>query len=471
MKDLNLVGKHVHFIGIGGSGLSSIAVLLKERGVFVSGSDMQTSLITQKLLGVGLDIKAGHRPENITGADLVVRSSAVKENNVEVQAALAAGIPVLKRETFMPYLIGNRDTIAIAGTHGKTTTTTLIAWLLHELDLDPSYIIGGNSPDLGGSAHAGKDNIFVIEADEYDRMFLGLTPKIAVVTNVEHDHPDCYPTELDYRQAFADFIERLDDDGVLLACEDNPGSRMLIETAQNFGHLTSSYSINKDTADYFADDIKTNDIGGCSFSLNVKGRKVVDEVQLQIPGKHNVSNALAALGVVDILGLSLEAAARHCPGFSGSDRRFEIKGEPNQILLIDDYAHHPTEIRATLAAARLRYPNRRIWVVWQPHTYSRTRTLLNDYLTAFDEADRLIVTEIYAAREQKPADDFSGRNVVEFLIKNSSEPNQSIVFEPELSETASFLRSSLITGDVLLVLSAGNADWINSYLLEELSKK
>ncbi len=197
MENKDLAGKHVHFIGIGGSGLSSIAVLLKERGVIVSGSDQHESIVTQQLTSLGMTVALGHSQENIAGANLVVRSSAVKDENVEVQSAINAGIPVLKRETFLPYMIGAQDTIAIAGTHGKTTTTALIAWLMRKIDLDPSYIVGGFSSDLGGSAHYGRENLFVIEADEYDRMFLGLTPRIAVVTNVEHDHPDCYPTEAD----------------------------------------------------------------------------------------------------------------------------------------------------------------------------------------------------------------------------------------------------------------------------------
>jgi UDP-N-acetylmuramate--alanine ligase len=455
---------HVHLIGIGGTGLSAIARVLLETGSTVTGSDRVESPYVRDLRAAGATISLGHRPENVTGADLVVRSSAIPDDNPEVVAARAAGIPVLKRADFLGSLMEAKTGIAVAGTHGKTTTTAMIAWILSALKQDPTFIVGGTLTNLGVNARAGKGPAFVIEADEYDRTFLGLKPLIEVVTNVEHDHPDCYPTAADFQAAFEDFVRLLPAGGTLVTCAEDPGASQLIVEAGKLDRNVLAYGVRPTVTgglfmmDTYAEVVVHNDRGGYTFSASVLGHSC--SVMLQVPGMHNVRNGLAALTVVALLGLPLEAASQALGDFSGTGRRFEVRGEAGGVVVIDDYAHHPTEIRATLAAARARYFGRRIWAVWQPHTYSRTRTLLTSFASAFDDADEVIVTEIYAAREARQ--DFSAEEVV----KTMSHP--SARFIPELSDVSNYLLSHLHPGDVLLVLSAGDADQVSTQVLARL---
>jgi len=459
-----------HLIGIGGSGLSAIAVVLLERGYLVSGSDRQLSDLAKMVQEAGGRVHIGHNPENVAGAEIVIRSSAIPDDNVEVQAALDMGVPVLKRADFLGHLMELQTGIAIAGTHGKTTTTAMIAWILAQLDKDPSYIIGGVSKNLQRNAHAGKGEYFVIEADEYDRMFLGLNPQIAVVGNVEHDHPDCYPTEVDYFQAFEDFVNRLMPGGVLIANGDDPGAQSLLDKAAANGVITKSYGIGEHDHDLWADNLISNPQSGSSFTVHWKDPVTAPtSVSLRAPGEHNIQNAMAAMAVSDYLELPLDAAARALGEFEGTGRRFEVRGEQAGTIVVDDYAHHPTEIKATIAAARARYPDHRIWAVWQPHTYSRTRTLLDGFVKAFDEADQVLVTDIFAAREMPPADGFSTNQVVEALknVKNGS----LVHFSAELHDAKDFLLTQVRPGDVVLVLSAGDADKISTQLLDGLSMR
>ena len=464
---------HVHLIGIGGSGLSAIANLLLERGEVVSGSDRQMTPAAQAIQAAGAQVTIGHKPENIIGADLVVRSSAIPDSNPEVQAAQAAGIPVFKRDGFLGTLLQGYRIIAVAGTHGKTTTTAMIAWVLTRLGTDPSYIIGSTAINLGGNAHAGKSDLFVIEADEYDRMFLGLSPTIEVVTNLAHDHPDCYPTMADFTTAFEAFAARLLPGGILLACSDDPGALRLLQRVAGRRGSTRSYGQDRSPVavqpDYYASDLHQNEQGGMTFTLRMReldaGKGSSLKVHLKVPGRHNVLNALAVMGVAHLLELPLAAAAGALGEFRGTSRRFELRGEVDGIQVIDDYAHHPSEIKATLAAARGRFPGRRIWAVWQPHTYSRVRLLLDDFAGAFTDADMVLVTEIYAAREAPPQDAFSARRVVEAM------PRKDVYFVPDLAQATRFLVEGLRSGDVMLVLSAGDADQISKDVLEQLSNR
>ncbi|MGB8213199.1 MAG: UDP-N-acetylmuramate--L-alanine ligase [Anaerolineales bacterium] len=454
----------IHLIGIGGTGISAIARVLLEMGHTVSGSDRVESPFTRDLQSAGVTIHIGHRPENVVGVDLVVRSSAIPDNNPEVSAARAARIPVLKRANFLGSLMEGKTGIAIAGTHGKTTTTAMLAWMLTALNQDPSFIVGGVLTNLGVNARAGKGNAFVIEADEYDRMFLGLKPAIEVVTNIEHDHPDCYPTLADLQAAFMEFVQRLPANGTLIACSEDPGAFALLNKAEKIGEAVLTYGLKPRSSDgreidTYTSLISVNGKGGFTFSACVLGDSVT--VELQVPGKHNILNALAALTVVKLLGLPLAGAAEALNQFAGTGRRFEVRGEVNGITVIDDYAHHPTEIQATLAAARYRYPRSTLWVVWQPHTYSRTQALLDDFANSFGNADEVIVTEIYAARE--PKRDFSSRQVVDAMPRLAQ-------FIASLSEVSNYLISHLRPGDVLLVLSAGDADQISTNVLTHLKE-
>jgi UDP-N-acetylmuramate--alanine ligase len=449
--------QRIHFIGIGGTGLSAIARLLAERGASVSGSDRVLSPLAQDLIAAGIRVFSGHAAENITGANVIVRSSAVPDDNPEVLAARALGIPVLKRSEFLGRLLDDKKVIAVAGTHGKTTTTAMLAWTLTSLGLDPSYIIGGVARNLGSNAHAGQSEYFVIEADEYDRMFLCLHPAVAVVTFLEHDHPDCFPTMEDYREAFEEFTGQIQSGGSLITCSDQ---RETFDLAFAVPQGVQAYTYGLSTpAHYRIPDAQTNGLGGFSGTVFHQGA-LLTHLDLQAPGRHNLSNALAALAAAHRMGLDIVAATAALNAYQGSGRRFEIIGEANGITVIDDYAHHPTEIRATLAAARARFVDRRIWAVWQPHTYTRTLTLMDDFRAAFTDADRVIITEIYAAREQ--TEPFSAALVVEGM----SHP--AVKFIPDLEEVTRQILAELRPGDVLLVLSAGDADRVSAGVLAEL---
>jgi UDP-N-acetylmuramate--alanine ligase len=454
--------KHYHFIGIGGTGLAPIARILLERGNRVSGSDRILSPQAHELMALGAVVSEGHDGRNVAGAEVVIRSSAIPDGNPEVQAALAAGIPVLHRKEFLKELTAGKDTIAVAGTHGKTTTTAMITWALVSLNQDPSYVIGSISKNLKNSAHAGQGSHFVIEADEYDHMFLGLTPRVAVITFVEHDHPDCYPTPASYEKAFVDFAGQVLPGGVLLACQDNDGAcKVLGQAPLSINSFT--YGLDPRAA-YEAQEVKPNEQGGFSFKavFHSGGPRVqhLGMVALQVPGEHNVRNALAAMAVVHQLNLSTTTAAEALGTFAGTSRRFDLRGEVNGIAIVDDYAHHPTEIRTTLAATRARYPERRIWAIWQPHTYSRTEALFDEFTQAFKDADQVIVTEVYAAREQ--SDGFSAQQLVKKM------QHSSVHFSPDLEEAAGYLLNHLQSGDVVLVLSAGDADQISTRVLAAL---
>ncbi len=462
---------HVHFIGIGGSGLSAIARLLLESGYTVSGSDRALTPFADEVRKAGATVYVGHHARNVAGADWVVRSSAITEDNPEVQAAAQTKIPVYKRADFLGELMAEKTGIAIAGTHGKTTTAAMTAWVLTELKRDPSFIVGSVMKNLGVNARAGKGKLFVIEADEYDNMFLGLKPQIEVITNLEHDHPDFFPTFAVMVQAFETFVNLLPADGTLIVCAEDAGASALIPRVRKAGKNVIAYGVQKDNTinaplRVLARDVKPNKRGGFDFvaSSNLKSTGLDSvEVSLQVPGEHNVSNALAVLAIVDVLGLSREKAAQALGKFTGTGRRFELRGEADGVSVFDDYAHHPTEIKATLAGARARYPERRIWAVWQPHTYSRTQALYLEFSRAFKDADEVIVTEVYAARE--PKQDFTAAEIV------SGMPHRSARFIAALSNVTEYLFKNLQAGDVLIVLSAGDADQICTNVLKALKER
>ncbi|MGB2909645.1 MAG: UDP-N-acetylmuramate--L-alanine ligase [Anaerolineales bacterium] len=460
----------IHFIGIGGTGLSAIAMVMLERGFKVSGSDRQVSPQTKRLQAAGVDVYLGHSAENISGADIVLRSSAIPDDNVEVLASVKAGIQVMKRADFLSQVIADQRCVAIAGTHGKTTTTAMIAWILSQLKYDPSYIIGSESKDLCNNAHAGRGNHFIIEADEYDCMFLGLQPYIAVVTSVEHDHPDCFPTSQDFYHAFLDFLMQIEPDGALLVCGDDPGaSRLLNETnippdrSLVYGISDEQYRVKLVQSainyDFQAKNLVLNDLGGYNFEFVGEDVERRAKVSLQVPGIHNVRNATAALAVSDLIGVSVVEAASEISRFRGTERRFEVRGEAQHVTFIDDYAHHPTEIMATLSAARMRFPNRNIWAVWQPHTYSRTRTLFTEFAGAFRDADHVLVTDVYAARESAPENGFSAEQVVE-AISNEKNSSSDVHYVPGILDARDHLLKTTQPGDVVIVLSAGDANQI-----------
>jgi UDP-N-acetylmuramate--alanine ligase len=455
---------HYHFIGIGGTGLAPIARVLLEKGHQVSGSDKQLSDMAKDLQSLGVKVILGHDAKNIQGAKMVIRSSAVRDDNPEVREALQNHIPVLKRSEFLKHLIGGQMCIAVAGTHGKTTTTAMIAWTLRVMGLDPSFVIGGISKNLKTNGHFGKGKYFVIEADEYDYMFYGLAPFLEIVTHVEYDHPDLFSTPENYHQAFEGFVSRLLPRGNLLLCSDDPGSlslRSLVKAA----HRVCTYGIHNDS-DFKAINLSLNSKGCFDFDavqIEHDHLSTINHVSLAVPGEHNVLNALAAIAATHILCLSPIESVTALQDFSGVGRRFDILGEADGITVIDDYAHHPTEIRATLSAARNRFPGCRIWAVWQPHTFTRTLALEKEFISAFKDADLVLVTEIYAARELNGT--ISAKQLVSFM------PESKARYMSTLQDTSSVLQKELKTGDVLIVLSAGNADQVSTSIMRFLRER
>jgi UDP-N-acetylmuramate--alanine ligase len=455
---------HIHLVGIGGTGLSAIARVLLESGYTVSGSDMQDSVLAQAVQKAGAKVFIGHAAENITGADQIVRSSAIPDDNIEVQQAQKSGIPVLKRAEFLGQLMEERDCIAVAGTHGKTTTSAMIAWTLYKLGQDPSFIVGGVINELMTNARSGQGSSFVIEADEYDRMFLGLKPQVAVITNIEYDHPDIYPSPEEFHKAFQDFMYCIRSDGLLLLCGEDAAALKLKSAAQKTGIKTLTYGIRNPDVDYEAKNVYPIPGSGFSFDLLTADDQKGRTIQLKVPGEYNVLNALAAAAVVDQLGLGLQEAAKALSEFPGTGRRFDELGEAGGVIVVDDYAHHPSEIRATLAAAKDRYPDRELWAVWQPHTYSRTQALFDAFTTSFEKADHIIVSEVYRSRE--PLDpSFSAQQVVQAM------PGKDVYFIPALKDIPGFLLKHLKPNDVLLVFSAGDADWISKQVFDGLIQK
>jgi UDP-N-acetylmuramate--alanine ligase len=453
--------KHVHFVGIGGTGLSAIATLLLERGVAVSGSDAQASATTRHLQDLGATVFIGHQAENVTGAEVVVISSAVAADNPEVLAAQAAQIPVQKRADFLGQLMTDTTGICVAGTHGKSTTTALITHLLSTAGRDPSFIVGAVLTDLGTNARSGQGGEFVIEADEYDGMFWGLKPKVAIITNVEHDHPDCYPTVADYKAAFTRFVDLVPADGLLIVCRDDSGAKEIGEAAVGRGKPVLWYGLKNGVA-FKAENIQPNGLGGSDFVVTRNGI-TVGLVRIRLAGLHNVSNALAAIAVAEFLHIDFNVARNALSEFTGIGRRFEVKGEAHGITVIDDYAHHPTEIRATLAAAKRRYAGHPVWAMFQPHTYSRTRALLNEFAGAFTDADHVLVTDIYRSREV-PDESVNAKQ----LVARMSHPDARYV--PALPDAVKALLAEVKPGDILITLGAGDGNVVGEKVLEGLRK-
>ncbi|MCY4019455.1 MAG: UDP-N-acetylmuramate--L-alanine ligase [Chloroflexi bacterium] len=451
-------GQHIHLIGIGGAGLSAIARILLQRGFSVSGSDLRSSEITAALQKEGACIYCGHQADYVDGADLVLMSSAVAGEHVEVRAAQSKGIAIVKRRAFMAPLLAGQRTIAVAGTHGKTTTTSMIVHILQQAGADPSYIVGGTMGNTGKNASVGAGQSFVIEADEYDNMFHGLRPQIAIVTNVEHDHPDYFLTAEDQLSAFAKFAELVPPSGTLVACSDDGGALSLLNMRNERKLAAVSYAADDASADWLATELL--------FSENETSARIVrngvfqGSLVLRVPGAHNVLNALAATIVADLQGVSFEESASALASFKNTERRFEIRGIRDDVIIVDDYAHHPTEIRVNIHAARSRYPRHQIWAIWQPHTFSRARAFWSDFLSAFDAADRVLITPIYAARE----DPIPGISSPKLVASMTHHP--SAHFAPSFEDAVARLRRDITGPTVVLICSAGDANRIADLYLE-----
>ena len=448
---------HIHLVGIGGAGLSAIATVLLEQGYTVSGSDMQESPALERLRRLGASISIGHRTGNLTSPDLVVISSAIPANNPEVLAAQQRGIPVQKRPAWLGRMMAGKRGVAIAGTHGKTTTTAMVSLVLSRANLSPTYIIGGHFPQLNGNAAAGQSDWFVIEADEYDHTFLSLKPELAVITNVEWDHPDIYPTEAAYRQAFIDFAALVPERGQVIVCGDDQGVQGILQQLPS----VITYGMQA-TNTWQAVNLTINEAGGYSFDLHYRGQQAnTQPLSLRVPGRHNVLNALAALIMAQSVGVSLAETAKTLSAFAGAGRRFELKGEVKGVTVIDDYAHHPTEVRVNIDAARTRFADRPLWAVFQPHTFSRTRLLLNEFAAALDGADHVIVLDIFPSREQDDGTISSAD-----LIARMNHAHARHI--GPIPEAVKYLHSHLKPGDVLMTMSAGDGYLVSEGVLAAL---
>lgn len=450
--------QRIHFIGIGGAGLSAIARILLERGYSVSGSDLKGSPLTAALAADGARVFLGHAARYVQGADFVLATSAAPPDHVEIVAARALGIPVFKRKDFMGAILRDCDTIAVAGTHGKTTTTSMIIHILKRAGKDPSFIVGGALANWGTNAGVGNGPSFVIEADEYDNMFHGLNPNLAVITNVEHDHPDFFTTPAHMRAAFETFVETLAPGGSLIACADDAVAGAIADEYRAAGGQATTYGISNAAADWRAADLRFS--GELATASVLRHGSPRAEFQLNLPGAHNLLNALAALVAAGERGVRPEESAQALESFRATARRFEVRGERDGVIVVDDYAHHPTEIRVNIEAARQRYPEREIWAVWQPHTYSRIQQFWRGFISAFAGADRVLITPIYAAREEAIA------GVTSPALVEAMSDLGGAVYAPSFDDAVDILRRSVRAPAVVLIFSAGDANQIADLYLD-----
>ena len=442
----------VHFVGIGGSGMSGIAEVMLSLGYEVQGSDLKENRQVERLRDLGATVFIGHDAGNIRKADAVVVSSAVDETNAEVAAAREALLPVVQRAEMLAELMRFRYSIAVAGTHGKTTTTSLVASVLAEGGLDPTFVIGGRLKSADTNARLGQGEYLVAEADESDASFVHLKPMLAIVTNIDADHMSTYEGDLErLRLGFVEFLHNLPFYGVAVLCADDPG---IGEILGQVGRSTITYGIAED-ADVRASNLEFRE-DSTTFRVTRGNRDEPLEIRLKLPGAHNVLNALAAIAVAGELQIGDQAVVAALEKFEGIDRRFQSYGEIDtangKVLMFDDYGHHPTEVAATIAAARAGWPDRRIVLAFQPHRYSRTRDLLDDFATVLSDADRLVLLEVYAAGED-PIPGADGRAIARAVrSRGVVEP----VFVESLDELAPVLKSQLADGDLLLTMGAGD---------------
>ncbi len=442
----------VHFVGIGGSGMSGIAEVMLSLGYAVQGSDLKPGKQTQRLEKQGATIFIGHAADNINNADAVVVSSAVDETNPEVVAAREKVMPVVQRAEMLAELMRFRYSIAVAGTHGKTTTTSLVASILAEGGLDPTFVIGGRLKSADANARLGQGDYLVAEADESDASFVHLKPMLAIVTNIDADHMSTYDGDIErLRAGFIEFLHNLPFYGLAIVCTDDPGVN---EVIGDIGRTVLTYGLNE-AADVRAENMVFNE-GLTQFDVIRPDDRPPLRVSLGLPGLHNVCNALAAIAVADELQVSDEAVIKALQEFEGIDRRFQILGEigiaGGKVLLIDDYGHHPTELAATLAAARSGWPDKRVVLVFQPHRYTRTRDLMDDFAQVLAEADVLVLLDVFAAGEA-PIAGADGRAIARAVrSRGSVEP----VFVESLADLEPVLKDLLQDGDLVLTMGAGD---------------
>lgn len=452
--------RHIHFVGIGGVGMSGIAEVLLNLDYKVSGSDLRASETTQRLESLGATIFIGHRAENVDDAHVVVVSSAVKADNPEYAAAKERQVPVIPRAEMLAELMRLKYGIAVAGAHGKTTTTSMVATVLAKGGIDPTVVIGGKLNSLSSGAKLGQGEFLVAEADESDGSFLLLSPTIAVVTNIDEEHLDHYTGGIDeIKEAFLEFINKIPFYGLAILCLDEKHIQDLIPRLKK---RYTTYGLTAQ-ADTYARDIEFKGMGS-RFEVFHKGQSL-GMFELSVPGLHSVYNSLAAIAVALELDIDLETIREALKGFGGLHRRFYVKGEVNGVMVVDDYGHHPTEIKATLAGAKIGW-DRRTFVVFQPHRYTRTRDLMKDFFTAFNQADRLVVMDIYPAGE-KPIEGVSAKILLDG-IKSRGHKDATLIEDP--ADIVDWVSKNVAPGDILITLGAGDVWKVGEAVLGRLKE-
>jgi UDP-N-acetylmuramate--alanine ligase len=457
--------QQVHFVGIGGIGMSGIAEVLLNLGYKVSGSDLKSSGVTQRLAGLGAAVFEGHRAENIAGAEVVVTSSAIASENPEVLEAHKLHVPVIQRAEMLAELMRLKYGIAVAGMHGKTTTTSMVAAVLAGGGLDPTVVVGGRVDAMGSNARLGKSHYLVAEADESDRSFLKLSPILSVVTNIDREHMDCYRNMRDVKKTFLEFMDRVPFYGMVVVCNDDALLRRLLPQAQRrtvtYGTKRGSDFLIK-LEDSSAAGVRSEGQPLSRFRVSYR-KKDLGEFTLHVPGVHNILNATAAIAVGVGLDVAVDAIRAGLDQFRGVDRRFQLRGRAAGVSVIDDYGHHPTEIKATLAAARS-CGFRNIHVVFQPHRYTRTRDLMEEFTTAFGDADSLLVLDIYAASE-KPIEGISGEVLARAIREKGGRDSQ---YARSFAEAVNAAGERAKDGDMILTLGAGSVSQLGPMILEKL---
>jgi UDP-N-acetylmuramate--alanine ligase len=448
--------QRVHFIGIGGIGMSGIAEILLTLGYTVTGSDLRRSSTTDRLEILGATVMEGHRAENVSGADVVVTTSAVSSGNPEVQAARRQKIPVIPRAEMLAELMRLKYGIAVAGMHGKTTTTSMIAVVMASAGLDPTVVVGGRVDALGSNARFGKSDYLVAEADESDRSFLQLSPILSVVTNLDREHMDCYRDMDDVKAAFLQFMDKVPFYGSCVICADDAA---LLALSQKARRRIFTYGTGPEAQFRVRQVEASSEVRSC-FVVSFD-KLELGEFELHVPGKHNVLNATAAVAIGTLLGISAEKIAAGLRSFRGVDRRFEVKGTVRGVTVVDDYGHHPTEIRATLRAAR-DCGFKRVHVLFQPHRFTRTRDLMTEFTTAFDDADTVAMLDIYAASEEPIA----GVEATA-LVKAIGRPG--VKYADSFDAGVAMVTKAAQEGDVVLTLGAGNVSGLAPKVLEALA--
>ena len=437
--------RQIHFVGVGGIGMSGLAEILRTLEFDVSGSDLREGETTRRLARMGVRIDLGHRPANVHGADVVVYSSAISESNPEIVEAQALGTPVITRAEMLAELMRVKYAVAIGGSHGKTTTTSLVATVLRAAGFDPTVVVGGRMEAFGSNARLGEGDLLVAEADESDGSFLRLTPTIAAITNIDPEHLDYFGTHENLKEAFIQFAEKVPFYGLAVLCLDHPHVQDILPKIRR-RHVTYGLS---PQADYSAHNVRLEGVQS-RFEAFHRGESL-GELVVRMPGHHNVLNCLAAIAIADELEVPLDVMKQALATFGGVARRFSVVGEVGGVTLVDDYGHHPAEIVATLEAARRAYTGR-VLVAFQPHRYTRTRDLFEDFTRAFNKADQVIITEIYAAGES-PIQGISAEHLTRAIAAHG---HHGVRYAPDRADVAAFLAEEARAGDLVISLGAGD---------------